>query len=263
MSEALATSLLATAVLAGVFVLPWPRNVMDEGTPGYRGLVSFAAGIAVAYVFIDLIPEFSGLGDELLEEEPLPLPFPEYVVYMAALLGFMLFYGLERLVRWQGPKERREREGGEPLSSQELKELAEEQDERVDYQIKVWGMAAYAGFVLYLMTAAIRDGSREGLAVYVLAMLFHFIGVRHGLRYEFPDAYMSRGRWILAGVAVAGAVLGLSFDLSLAAEALLLGVLGGMVIMNTTVMELPSENQGRFGMFVLGGVLYAALLMVV
>jgi hypothetical protein len=35
-----------------------------------------------------------------------------------------------------------------------------------------------------------------------------------------------------------------------------------MLIMNTTVMELPSEKEGRFGMFALGAVLYAALLMI-
>ena len=64
-------------------------------------------------------------------------------------------------------------------------------------------------------------------------------------------------------VAAAGAAVGLVLNLPVDIEALLLGGLGGMVIMNTTVMELPSENEGRFGMFVLGGVLYAALLIAI
>jgi hypothetical protein len=248
-----------------VFILPWPRDVYSERNPGFRSLVSLAAGIAVAYVFIDLLPEFSGLGDELLHEEALELPFPEYVVYMAALLGFMLFYGLERLVRWHGPEERLLREGaavgrqGEP----EVREEEDEAQEWAAYRVRLLGMAAYAGLILYLLTAGLRQGSEEGLVAYVVAMLFHFVGVRHGLRHEFPDAYMSKGRWVMAGAAVLGAALGLALELPLEIEALLLGVLGGMVIMNTTVMELPSEKEGRFGMFVLGGVLYAALLMLV
>ena len=264
MSESLVTSLLATAVLAGIFVNPWPREVLDERNPAFRGFVSLAAGVALAYVFIDLMPEFSGLGDELLEEEAIPLPFPEYVVYMAALAGFMLFYGLERLVRWHHPDERRVREGGAASSELERREEEEEeQDERIDYRIKLVGMAAYAGLVLYLMTGGIRAGSEEGLIAYVVAMGFHFLGMRHGLRYEFPAAYMTHGRWLMAGAVIAGSALGLVLELPLGVEALLLGVLGGMVIMNTTVMELPSEREGRFGMFVLGGFLYAALLMLV
>lgn len=262
MSETLTTSLLATVVLAGVFVIPWPREVIGERNPAFRGFVSFAAGVALAYVFIDLMPEFSGLGDELLEEEAFTLPFPEYFVYMAALAGFMLFYGLERLVRWHHPDARRAR-AGDTLSEGEREELEGEENERIDYRIKLAGMAAYAGLVLYLMTAAIRAGSEEGLVAYVIAMLFHFVGMRHGLRYEFPDAYMSRGRWVMAGVAAAGAAVGLVLNLPVDVEALLLGGLGGMVIMNTTVMELPSENEGRFGMFGLGGVLYAALLIAI
>ena len=275
------TSLLATAVLAGVFVLPWPREVLSERQPGFRSFVSFAAGVSLAYVFIDLLPELSGLGDELLEEEAIALPFPEYVPYMLALLGFILFYGLERLVRWHHPDERRARlSGGEPHGAEhrqgplgeaghgeapegEGEEGWEEEDERIDYRIKLAAMAAYAGLILYLMTGGIREGSEEGLIVYVVAMFFHFLAMRHGLRYEFPGPYMSRGRWVMAGAAIAGAALGLFVDLALAVEVLLLGLLGGMLIMNTTVMELPTEKEGRFGMFALGGVLYTALLLLI
>ena len=254
MNGPLVTSLVATVILAGVFVLPWPRHVLDERSPGFRSLVSFAACLSLAYVFVDLLPEMSGLGDELLEEEALPIPFPEYFVYLAALAGFVLFYGLERLVRWHDPEKKAERRGSEQ---------EKEEENRIDYKIKFAGLGAYTALVLYLMNAAIREGSAEGLVVYVIAMAFHFLAMRHGLRVEFPGIYMSGGRWILAGLCVAGAVLGFLIDLPIHFEALFLGFFGGLLIMNTTVMELPSEKEGRFWAFGLGAALYAALLMAV
>jgi hypothetical protein len=284
MSESLATALVATVLLAGVFVQPWPREVLDERKRGFRSFVSFAAGLSLAYVFVDLLPELSGLGDELLEEEAVALPFPEYVAYLAALFGFVLFYGLERLVRWHHPDAKRERAGpvdqvraavvGEGTAARAVErevtvsvgedeeEEAHEAEERTDYRIKLIALGAYAALILYLMTAGIREGSEEGLVAYVIAMIFHFLAMRHGLRYEFPGAYMHSGRWWMAGLCVLGAGLGLITELSIGAEVLLLGFLGGMLIMNTTVMEMPSEKEGRFGMFALGATVYAALLMI-
>ncbi len=261
------TAALGTLLLAGVFVLPWPREVIDERTPWFRSFVSFAAGVSLAYVFIDLLPELGGLGDELLEEEAFALPFPEYLPYIVALFGFILFYGLERLVRWHHPDEyptATAREGHAAGMQHEGDDRGwEEEEERTDYRIKLSGMAAYTGFILFLMTGGIREGSEEGLAVYVVAMLLHFTAMRHGLRFEFPDAYMHRGRWIMAGAAVGGAILGMLYELPVSLEVLLLGLLGGMLIMNTTVIELPSEKEGRFGVFALGGVLYTALLLLI
>jgi len=255
------TAAVATFLLAAVFVQPWPREVIGERTKGFRSFVSFAAGISLAYVFIDLLPEMSGLGDELLEEAALPLLVPEYFVYLAALAGFILFYGLERLVRWHRPDEKRSREGADAAPRREDEE-AEEAEERIDYRIKLFGLAAYAALILYLMTAGIREGSEEGLVAYVIAMLFHFVATRHGLRFEFPEPYMRHGRWVMAAACLGGAALGFLAELPLGWEALFLGFLGGMLIMNTTVMELPSEKEGRFGMFALGAGLYAALLMI-
>lgn len=241
-------AIVATLILAAIFVNPFPRNVLDERTKGFRRFVSFSAGVSLAYVFIDLLPEFTGVGQELVDGEVIALPFPEYFVYLAALAGFVLFYGLENLVRWSGGRteavgEGSGEEGGTP------------------YRIKLAGMAGYAGLVLYLMTAGLREGSTEGLTAYVIAMTFHFVALRHSLRYEYPGPYHRTGQWVLASTCVGGAVLGLAATLPLSVEALLLGFLGGMLIMNTTVMEMPTEKEGRFGTFAAGAALYALLLI--
>jgi hypothetical protein len=43
--------------------------------------------------------------------------------------------------------------------------------------------------------------------------------------------------------------------------ALLLTFVSGAVIMSSAVMELPSEKDGRFWAFVMGGLAYALLLL--
>jgi hypothetical protein len=241
-------ALAGSLVLAVIFVLPYPREVIDERKPGFRGFVSFAAGMSVAYVFIDLLPELAEAAAEL----------PEYEVLAAALAGFVLFYGLERLVRWAGG-----RPAGEPGELGELAEAGEprEREERIDYGIKVAGLAGYAGLVVYLMTTAFRESTEEALALYLVAMIFHFIAMRHSLRYEHPRSYDRHGRFVMAGACLAGWAIGWFLDVPATVESLLLGFLGGMLIMNTTVMELPSEKEGRFSMFALGSIVYAGLLL--
>jgi hypothetical protein len=40
-----------------------------------------------------------------------------------------------------------------------------------------------------------------------------------------------------------------------------MGLVSGGVIMNSTIMELPHEKEGKFWAFVLGAVLYAAIML--
>jgi len=62
---------------------------------------SFAGGISVAYVFLHLLPEVSE-GDvrlaEVLGDRIAVTPLVDLGIFLVALTGFTLFYGLERLV---------------------------------------------------------------------------------------------------------------------------------------------------------------------
>ena len=59
----------------------------------------------------------------------------------------------------------------------------------------------------------------------------------------------------------AGWGLALLFELPPHVLALLVSFVSGAVIMNSAVMELPSEKGGRFLPFVAGGLLYGAILL--
>jgi zinc transporter ZupT len=57
-------------------------------------------------------------------------------------------------------------------------------------------------------------------------------------------------------------VVGLSFEVSEAALAVLFAFLAGGVIMNVLKEELPEERESRFWAFALGAALYSVVLLV-
>ncbi len=99
------------------------------------------------------------------------------------------------------------------------------------------------------------------LAAYVVAMMCHFLAIDHALREEHGAAFDRTGRFVLAGTCVLGWGAGLLFAVPPFVLALLLAFVSGAVIMNSAIMELPSEKDGRFWPFVMGGLAYALLLL--
>ena len=66
-----------------------------------RRWLSFGAGVAVSYVFIQLLPELAGYQERFLAATAQQaLLFAERRVFLAALVGFVLYYGLENFVAW-------------------------------------------------------------------------------------------------------------------------------------------------------------------
>lgn len=85
-------TLVAAVALALVHLLAGGVKAL-HAVPRSRWL-SLAGGVSVAYVFIHVLPELSA-GQEALQEAGL-LGFLEHHVYLMALLGLAVFYGLER-----------------------------------------------------------------------------------------------------------------------------------------------------------------------
>lgn len=70
--------------------------------PRSRAL-SAAGGASVGYVFVHILPELSEGQEQLAEGLGRPLTFLEHHIYLVALFGFGLFYGLERLAQLHQP----------------------------------------------------------------------------------------------------------------------------------------------------------------
>jgi hypothetical protein len=240
--NSLAIELSAISLLACTFVLG--RYLRGPFADAPRRVLSAAAGVAVAYVFIRALPELSETQDVFTRVTlDRGLPFPERRVYTAALLGFLLFYGLENMVSQSAA---RGREQGEPAVG-------------LTYKLQLGGFAAYCGLVGYLM---VHQRSLPTL-LYLIAMTLHFLAVNHSFEREYGYTYDHAGRWLLAAAVLVGGFTGIFTSMSEELLATLLGFNSGGVVINSMVMELPTEKEGRFWTFCLGAVGYSLLLLLI
>jgi hypothetical protein len=238
----LAIQLSAIFLLACVFL--FGKYVRVSPVRHARRWLSAASGASVAYVFVRALPEMSEAQDVFtrvtLDRE---LPFPELRVYTAALIGFLLFYGLENMVSRSGTPRRAQ---GEPAA-------------RLTYRLQLGGFAAYGGLVGYLM---VHQRSLPTL-LYLIAMALHFLAVERSFEREYGPIYDRSGRWLLAAAILAGGSAGIFTSMSEELLATLLGLNSGGVIINSMIMELPTEKEGRFWPFCSGAIAYSLLLLLI
>jgi hypothetical protein len=240
-----AVLLFAVIFLVGGRVHPLRGVVRDR-----RSLISFAAGMAAAYVFVHVMPELHGARRafaESLESVSVVLRYEGMAIYFLALVGFLVFYGLDHL---RARLRARADEAGE----------AEEGQAGPAFWIHVGGFAAYVLLVTYLLVHNLEE-TPVSTGLFVVAMACHFLAVDHSLRDEHGAAYDRIGRYLLAGMAALGWAIGLLTSLPVFVVSLLVAFVSGAVIMNSAVMELPSEKDGRFLPFMIGGVLYGLILL--
>jgi hypothetical protein len=222
---------VASALFAAIFIFGWH---LHRAHPS-RAVISMGAGMTAAYVFVHMLPELR--------------------VYAAALLGFVVFYGLENLVRWKREGAARGALGGgvAGVGAEGLSPV---------FLLHVGGFALYAWLVCYLMVRGISEKPLP-IALFALAMGLHFYGVDHSLFREHGAVYLRVGRFVLAAAALAGWAVAMMTEVPRPSLITGLGLISGGVVMNSMVMELPREKEGRFWPFVFGALVYTLLLALV
>ena len=239
-----ALELTCLAGLAGVHLVAGRLPFLD-GIPRSRWL-SLAGGIAIAYVFVHLLPDLAEADDALAEAEV--VPYIERHAYVMALAGLAVFYALEWIAL-------RARPAGSPDAGEDAGGA------RV-----LWLHAASYGAYNGLIGHLVADGGDRGgaeLVLFSIAIGVHFVVADLGLRRHHRDRYDAVVRRVLAGALVVGFVTGLVTALSEAALGVLLAFVAGAVILDTLKEEVPSERQSRLAPFLAGAAGYAALLLAV
>jgi len=231
-----AALVFATTFLAGGRLRPLQPFFRSE-----RRALSFGAGMSAAYVFVHLMPELHAAREAFAGSVRIELQFEGMGIYYLAMVGFLTFYGIDVM---RGKL----RESGDPAQRAKA------------YRFHIGGFAAYVVLMSYLLVHNL-ESSRTSTALYVIPMVCHFLSLDHSLQLEHGARYEKGGRRLLAAMSFVGWGLGLLITLPPYALALLVAFISGAIIMNNSVMELPSEKDGRFVPFMLGGLVYGLILL--
>ncbi len=113
------------------------------------------------------------------------------------------------------------------------------------------------------MLRSISEKPLHHIMLYTLAMGLHFLALGYSLEREHGNLYVRPGRQILAAAVSAGWLCGVLAEFPNPVVITLLGLVSGGVVMNSMIMELPSEKEGRFWAFFAGVGAYAMLLLLI
>lgn len=231
---ALAALVMALTFLFGGRIHPFQSLVRDR-----RVLISFGAGVAAAYLFVAMMPELAEAMTELNEADEAS-GRSGVLVFVMALLGFVVFYGIDHLTKiGAAPSEAEEPEAAEG---------------------RVLGYGLYVWLMTYVLVVE-TSGSLRATLWYAIAISCHFLTIDHSLSEQRGRLYDRRGRFLLAGCVALGWLAAQVFELSSGVTALAVGFVSGALTVNSAIMELSKGASGRFIPFALGSALYAALLL--
>ena len=215
--------------------------------PEFRWM-SFAGGVSIGYVFLEIFPELSH-AQEAIEHSEIPLvAYVENHVYILSLLGLLLFYGLDILA----------------IKSREHNKLVNNQDttHHTVFWIHVFAFAVLNIIVGYLLQELTSHTLLQCL-LFFAAIALHFFIIDHSLREHHEVPYDRYGRWFLTAAIMVGAIAGQALHLSEAGILAVWSFLAGSIILNILKRELPDENQSCFFSFATGAALYTTLLLLV
>ena len=208
-----------------------------------KRLRSFAGGVAVSYVFLHMLPELVEGQDsvgQLLRQVKHLTPLLDLGIFLVALLGFTLYYGLELLAVHQAARS----------SAAEGKV----------YALHLGMYCLYNFLITYTMPLRVQTGLGYAL-IFTAAMSLHFTFTDRGLNRHFPHRFDHGGRLILVGSLGAGwLVTALTDPINVMAVSLMIAFLSGSILYNVFKEELPTERESSYPWFALGLGLTTALL---
>jgi hypothetical protein len=226
---------LAALLFAGTFFFGGKVRPLKAFVRDGRSLISFGSGFAIAYVFLQVMPDLHQARSVIAAAYS--LPYEGKATYLLALLGFLLFYAVDHM------RTRLSFAGAESRA----------------FKFHLSGFAAYVSLMTYLLVHGLDV--LESVWLYAAAISCHFLTMDHSLRDEHGAAYEQGGCFVLSAMCLLGWGVAQLLLIPAWAAALLLAFISGAIIMNSTIAELPTKKQGHLFPFLAGGVLYAVMLL--
>jgi hypothetical protein len=204
---------------------------------------ALSAGVAVAYVFVNVLPELEHHGPVISQSAFGTLLNADKRVYLWALAGFITFARLNA-PRVSPP-------GGRP------------QPNRLrSYRI---AMARFGPYMLLMGYLLVSREAESGISefVYVFAMSLHVFMLDIEVAEQFGGLYEPKGRALLASCVLLGSALGLSAPCPAGITSRLFAFFLGGVMILSAHEEVSSEDGHMFWWFVGGASVYACALMLI
>lgn len=233
---AIAAGLAASLVVVHLIA---PRIARLPGNAQAR-LASVGGGVAVAYVFVQLLPELAEGGRSLTDlpiADYAPTPIIESGLFLIALAGMLIVYSLDVVA-----------DSGRGST-------------RWLYRVHMLAFAAINAMYAYTMPSLLTTGV-DYAVLFTVAIAAHTLLVDRTLARAHPDLFRHEDRWI----GILGVVVGLTIaavfppvdELTLAVATALLG---GGLLMTTFREELPVASKARLAWLLGGAAVMTALLL--
>ncbi|MBA2726731.1 MAG: hypothetical protein H0U49_00970 [Parachlamydiaceae bacterium] len=197
--------------------------------------LSTGSGIALAYIFIDLLPKLSKNESAVSGTLKKIFPYLEHHVYVMALLGFLLFFAVDR--------------------SQTLL-----RKQSVYYVLSLCSYALLNFLIGYAIVDK-DDPEVRPLVLFTFAIALHYFLNDYSLTEVHGEQYNKFAKWILIASLFLGWLIGSNYQLSAAGVALMSAFIGGGVIMNVTRHELSDDNPHSLKAILISAIIYTVILL--
>lgn len=231
---------IATVFLALFHYLsPWFANHLAGNG---RSFISFSGGVAVAYVFLHMLPNLveynKPIGLFLLNTQWLT-PFTELLIYIIALSGFLIYYGFDLLAE-------RSRDNG---------------NEGLVYGLHLTMFCLYNGLITYTMSLRAM-ASITATVLFTLAMALHFVLTDRKFCRFYTLRFNHVGRFVLMAALLGGWLCSVIFDpVNVLIAAFMIAFLAGSVLLNVFREELPAAGLTSYYWFTFGALLITGTLL--
>ena len=170
---ALAVSLGVVHVFAGqsTWITKIPQNLWT----------SFAGGISITYIFLDIFPELNHAQTEIERSGNMLVRYFEHHVYLLALIGLALFYGLEKVAL-------RSRQRNQEMTGENATEPG-------IFWLHISFFSLYNALLGYLFRESAVHGLLDCIVLF-FALGLHFLVNDVDLRQHHRRAYDRVGSWI-------------------------------------------------------------------
>lgn len=209
-----------------------------------RKIISFSGGIAVAYVFLHMLPELvegnSSIGKLLLQTKSLTALL-DLGIFIIALFGFNIYFGLEVLAA--------------------RVKLSHRSSIKNVYFLHLMMYGIYNFLITYTMPLRVQSGIPYAI-MFTFVIGFHFIFVDRNFNQNFHRYFSTSGRlFLLSALFFGWLITALTNPMNIVLVSFMIAFLSGSVLYTVFREELPTTKKSSFIMFTAGILLLSIILI--